>query len=148
MNICRKCSNELNGNYCSNCGQPTRVKRINGQYILHEIGSILNFQKGILFTIKGLLTKPGQNIREFIAEDRNRLVKPIMFVIVCSLIYTIATRLFHFQDGYISYSGEEKSTGTLIFGWLQNNYGYANLLMAILISMWIKIFFKKYNYNT
>jgi len=147
MNICKKCNNELNGNFCSNCGQPTRVTRINGQYLLHEVGSVLNFQKGILFTIKELLIKPGQNIREFIAEDRNRLVKPIMFLIVCSLIYTLATRFFHFHNGYFYYSGEEKSTETLVFGWIQNNYGYVNILMAIFISGWIKIFFKKYGYN-
>ena len=147
MIICKKCNSEINGDFCSNCGHPIRVIRINGQYILHEIGSIFNLQKGILVTIRDLLIRPGQSIREFISEDRNRLVKPILFVIICSLIYTIATQLFHFEDGYIRFSGDEKSTKTLFFNWIQSNYGYANILMAILISIWIKIFFKKYNYN-
>lgn len=147
MNICRQCNNELNGNFCSNCGKPARVKRINGQYLLHEIGSVLNFQKGILFTIKELLTRPGQNIREFIAEDRNRLVKPIMFIIVCSLIYTITIQFFHFEDGYMNISIDEKSKKAFFFSWIQNNYGYANILIALFISVWIKVFFKKYGYN-
>jgi hypothetical protein len=147
MIICKKCKSEINGNFCSSCGQPTRVKRINGQYILQEIGCVFNLQKGILVTIKELLLRPGQCVREFISEDRNRLVKPIVFVIICSLIYTIATRLFHFQDGYIYSSDDKETTQTLIFSWIQSNYGYANILIAIFISMWIKIFFKKYKYN-
>jgi len=147
MNVCRQCNVELTGNFCSNCGKPARVKRINGQYLLSEIGSVLNFQKGILFTIKELLTNPGQNIRGFINEDRNRLVKPIVFVVVCSLIYTVAIRLFQFEDGYVNFSFEDNSKTALLFSWIQNNYGYANILLAIFISAWIKIFFKKYGYN-
>lgn len=147
MIFCKKCNSEINGNFCSNCGQAISVKRINGEYILHEIGSVFNLQKGIFVTMKELLTKPGQCIRVFITEDRNRLVKPIVFVIISSLIYTIAARLFNFQDGYIYFSDDKETTQTLIFSWIQSNYGYANLLIAIFISMWIKIFFKKYNYN-
>ena len=147
MIICKKCNSEIDGGFCSNCGYSIRVTRINGQYILHEIGSVFSLQKGIFLTIKDLLIRPGQSIREFITEDRNRLVKPILFVIICSLIYTIATQLFDFKDGYIRFSGDEKSTKTLIFNWIQSHYGYANLLIAILISGWTKILFRKYNYN-
>jgi len=31
--------------------------------------------------------------------------------------------------------------------WIQGNYGYASILMGILIAIWLKIFFKKYGYN-
>ncbi len=50
---------------------------------------MINFDKGIFYTIKELLIRPGENIPKFIHNDRNRLVKPLIFVIVCSLIYTI-----------------------------------------------------------
>lgn len=147
MDVCKKCNSEINGNFCANCGHQVSVKRINGKYILHEIASILNFEKGFFFSIKELLLRPGQSIREFISEDRNRLVKPIMFVIVCSLLYTLLARLFNFEDSYIKFSGEEESAILLIFSWMKSNYGYANILMAIFISFWIKVFFIKYDYN-
>ncbi len=51
MNICKKCDKEFEGNYCPNCGHPQKIDRINGRYILFEIASVLNFQKGILYTI-------------------------------------------------------------------------------------------------
>ena len=103
MNVCKKCKSEFQGNYCNNCGHPQKIERINGRYILSEIGSVLNFQKGILYTVKELLIRPGQNIRAYISEDRNRLVKPIMFILITSLIYTVFVRIFHFEDGYVSF---------------------------------------------
>ncbi|MCF6297329.1 MAG: DUF3667 domain-containing protein [Flavobacteriaceae bacterium] len=145
---CKQCNNKLFGDFCSNCGQPQRLKRIDGQYIISEIGSVLNFDKGILFTIRELLLRPGLSIRKFILDDRNRLVKPVVFIIITSLIYTIFQQLFHFEDGYTGYSTGEGNSATLsIFNWISNNYGYSNILMAIFTVLWIKIFFRNYNYN-
>ncbi|TNE71436.1 DUF3667 domain-containing protein, partial [bacterium] len=126
MDICKKCNYEHNGNYCPNCGHPLKLERINGRYILSEIASILNFQKGILYTIKELLIRPGQNIRSYISEDRNRLVKPIMFILITSLVYTLFVEIFHFSDGYINYNFDDLQGSTLsvIFKWIAEHYGY------------------------
>lgn len=145
--ICNHCSYEVVNKFCSNCGHPRELTRINGQYVLSEIGSVLNFRKGILFTIKELLIRPGKNIQQFILKDRNRLVKPIIFIIVCSLVYTFAQQLLRFEDGYVNYQGPSDSITVSFFAWIQNNYGYANILMALFIAMWIKILFRKYAYN-
>lgn len=147
MNNCSNCSNELTGKYCSNCGQPVLVKRIDSHYIVHEIEHILHFERGILYTIKELLMRPGQNIRQFISENRSRLVKPIIFVIVTSLIYTLINHYFHIEDGYVNFTTTEKTTTSSIFTWIQNHYGYANIMMGVFIAFWLKLFFKKYNYN-
>jgi len=34
-----------------------------------------------------------------------------------------------------------------LFEWFSRNLGYANILMAIFLAFWIKIFFNKYKYN-
>jgi hypothetical protein len=34
-----------------------------------------------------------------------------------------------------------------MYNWFSENYGYTNMLMAIIITLWTKLFFKKYNYN-
>lgn len=145
--LCEYCQHAMTGNFCSNCGRPKQLKRIDGKYIVSEISSVLNFDKGILFTIKELLIRPGHNVHNFIHKDRNRLVKPIIFIIISSLIYTIAQQLLRFEDGYVSAGGFGESAVTVIFAWIQQNYGYANILMAIMIALWIKVFFRKYNYN-
>ena len=148
MNICKKCNNEFEGNYCFNCGHPQKLERINSGYIISEIASVLNFQKGIFHTIKELLIKPGQNIRQFISEDRNRLVKPILFIIICSLTYTLFVQIFEFKDGYINFHFDDSNSAmSLIFQWITQNYGYSNILMAVFVAIWIKMFYRKYDYN-
>lgn len=144
---CKKCGADLSDEFCSKCGSPKSLKRIDGSYILEEVVSVFNFDKGIFYTIKELLIRPGENVKKFIHNDRNRLVKPIIFVIVCSLIYTIAQQLLRFEDGYVNAGGFGDSAITEVYGWIQGNYGYANILMAIFISFWLKLFFKKYDYN-
>ncbi|WP_028668854.1 DUF3667 domain-containing protein [Runella zeae] len=88
---CKNCNTEVTSNYCPNCGQPKNVKRIDGHYIIHEIEHVLHFERGILFTIRELIINPGQNIQNYLSENRSRLVKPIIFIIITSLIYSILT---------------------------------------------------------
>ena len=70
-----------------------------------------------------------------------------MFVIICSLVYTLSQQLLHFEDGYVNYSFDEGSASTALFNWMSQNYGYANILMALFIGLWLKVFFWKSGYN-
>jgi hypothetical protein len=144
---CKNCKTNLTHNFCPNCGNPSKLKRIDGQYVVNEISNVLNFNKGILFTIRELILRPGKTVRSFLQEDRNRLVKPIVFIIVCSLAYSIIQQIFSFEDGYVGYSFEKESAIASIFNWVSENYGYSNILMGIFIAIWIKVFFRKYSFN-
>ncbi|MEL1252448.1 DUF3667 domain-containing protein [Flavobacterium sp. DGU38] len=145
--ICKNCNSEINLNFCPDCGQPSKLKRIDGHYIMHEIEHVLHFDRGILFTIKELFINPGQNIRNYIFENRSRLVKPVIFIILTSIIYTLISHFFHIEEEYLQYQGLDKSTFVKILGWMQANYGYMNIMTGAFIAIWLKIFFKKYNYN-
>ena len=72
MNNCKNCNEPVNGNYCSNCGRPATLRRVDGRYIIQEIGDFLFANKGMLYTIKRVLISPGESVREFITEDRHR----------------------------------------------------------------------------
>ncbi len=149
MMFCKNCNSEVGGNFCSNCGYPKELKRIDGEYILNEISSVINFDKGIFYTIKELLIRPGYAVKEFILEDRKRLIKPILFLIVCSLVYSIAEQFLKIENGYLNmdFGGLNDKPIGKILNWVTKNYGYANILMAVFTTMWIKIFFRKYRYN-
>lgn len=146
---CINCNSEVSLNYCSNCGQPLKLKRIDKHYIIHEIEHVLHLERGIFYTIKGLITSPGDHIKQFFSENRTRLVKPIIFIIVTSLIYSIANHFFHVEE--VSYAKYEKvlqqTTTGKIFTWIQDHYGYANIILGLFIGFWTKIFFRKYGYN-
>lgn len=146
---CNRCQNELNGVFCANCGHPKHLQRIDHKYILTEIGSVFNFDKGILFTIRELLLRPGSSIRKFIQEDRNHLVKPIIFLIITSLIFSVSLQLTGIEDGYINFNAYnwDNTVLKIMFQWISKNYGYINILIAVFIALWIKILFRKYAYN-
>ncbi len=143
---CKNCNTEVNSNFCPKCGQPTKLKRVDGHYIIHEIEHVLHFERGILYTVRELITNPGQNIRNYFSENRSRLVKPIIFIIVTSLIYSLSISFFNIEDQYIKFEGG-LSTSKKIFKWIQDHYGYANIIMGVFIALWLKLFFRKYHYN-
>lgn len=145
--FCKNCNSELNGKFCSNCGQSAKLKRIDAHYIKHEIEHLLHLERGIFYTIKELLIRPGKNVRDFLTENRNRLVKPIIFIIVTSLIYTIVDHFFHIEEQYDSYNELEITTTGKMLKWMREHYGYSNILMGIFIAFFIKILFRRANYN-
>lgn len=150
MNPCIHCDHPVTENFCAHCGQPTKIKRIDSHYIVHEIQHVLHVEKGIFYTIKELLIRPGQSVKKFISTDRSRLVKPVIFIIITSLIYSIAAHFFHVEDGYVSIQVDEagrKSASMVISAWIQSHYGYSNIIMGVFIAFWLKLFFRKYDYN-
>ena len=144
---CKNCNTPLTGKFCSTCGRPAQIDRVDWHYVVHEIRHVLHFENGIIHTVKELLLKPGPSIREFITVDRSRLVKPVLFLIVTSLIYTTIEHFFHIEQGYIYYKDTENSAIGTIFSWIQNHYGYTNIFMGLFIAFWLKVIYKKHDYN-
>jgi hypothetical protein len=144
---CKTCGTIFTSKYCPNCGQPQELKRIDGHYIIHEIEHVLHVERGILYTIRELLTHPGQNVKNYLTENRSRLVKPVIFIIVTSLLYSICNNIFHFEDAYTNQLDSHKSTSNTIYKWIQGHYGYANIIMGVFIAVWTKLFFRKHPFN-
>ncbi len=145
---------KIENDYKHNYDSSKIPKRIDGKYIFNEIVHILNFDKGIFYTIKELIIRPGKSILHFIQKDRSKLVKPITYVLFCSLFYTIPQQYLTNSDfwnvfgrGYTDSLGLKESALVNILKWTKNNYGYTNILMSVFIALWIKLFFRKFNYN-
>lgn len=144
---CKNCVSKIHGNYCAQCGHAAKLKRIDGQFVLREIEHVLHFEKGLFFTIRELLIRPGKSVREYISENRSRLVKPIIFIIVTSLIYTLMEHFFHIEKGYFNMSDDKAAAVKVISNWVHDHYGYANIIMGFFIACWLKIFFRKQDVN-
>jgi hypothetical protein len=151
MNTCRNCNETVNWNYCPNCGQPVKLKRIDGQYLIQEIGDFFFANKGMLYTIKKVLMSPGESVSRFITEDRYRFVKPITFLFITSLVYSFVCYLFHIgvEDFYLQPLPEEMElpTFTLMMNWISNYSGYTSIISGFFVAFLIKLFFRKSGYN-
>ena len=71
----------------------------------------------------------------------------MIFIIITSLIYTLTSHFFHIEEELINFKVSEKSAIGSILKWMQGNYGYTSILTGIFIAIWLKVFFKKYEYN-
>lgn len=146
---CSNCNNPVNEKFCSNCGQPATLKRINGHYITHEISHLLHFEKGFFYNIKELTLRPGDSIRSFIADNRSKHMKPVGFLILTSLLFTLVSHLLKADE---IYNDKEllkfgKSSIVTLMQWVQTHYGYANIIMGVFISLCVSLFFLKYKFN-
>ena len=137
----------MTGDFCQHCGRPVQIARVDWHYVVHEIQHVLHFEKGILHTVKELLHNPGPSIHTFITVDRSRLVKPVLFIIVTSLIYSMIDHFFHIEQGYIDYHDAKDSATAQILSWVQNHYGYANIIMCVFIAFWLKLIYSAHDYN-
>lgn len=146
MNNCKACNFEVSHTYCPNCGRAAAVKRIISNYLLHEIEHVLHFDRGILYTLKVLLFKPGIHIKRFLSDDRSRLVKPVIFIIITSLIFTLVSHFFDIK-GLVDESIQEGSTAEKIMIWTETHLGYSNIIMGALIALLLKLLFRKRGYN-
>ena len=137
---------EINNNQGDNRPQRPSLERIDSKYILSEISSVLNFDKGLLYTIRELFLRPGNAVREFLKFDRIRLVKPIIFVIFSSLLFIIAQNVLGFTTGGVP--EDIKSPGVIkAFEWAGNNFGIVNVLLSFFIGVWLRLFFLKSSFN-
>lgn len=144
--ICKNCGAEVTGNYCAVCGHPALLKRIDAHYVMHELAHVLHVEHGILYTVRSLLLEPGKSVRVYLTENRSKLVKPIIFIILTSLLYSMTINLFHIDQSFVRFEGG-KSTAFSIFKWISTHYGYASILMGIFIAGWLRLFFRKAVYN-
>lgn len=154
--FCKNCESELNGNFCSYCGQSSGTHRINSHFLWHDIQhGLLHFDKGILFTIKELFTRPGLSINEFINGKRVKHFKPLSLVILLAGIYGFLSHYYHINllSNNFSVSGngdkaiETKAALNNISEWISQHYSLMALLQIPIFAIGTYFAFKKAEYN-
>ncbi|MGV9004687.1 DUF3667 domain-containing protein [Flavobacterium sp.] len=70
--VCLNCEKSISGKFCSQCGQKTATHRITFKhFIFHDIlHGVWHIEKGILFTLKEALTRPGNAALDYIKGKR------------------------------------------------------------------------------
>lgn len=146
---CQSCGESNVGNFCVSCGQNQNIKRIDKNYAFDELLGLVGFEKGFLFTSREVLFRPGKTINYYLYQNRQKLTKPIAFIGLTSLIYTLIAHFLKTDLILNEASMKLYSNGTIfkIMDWTQKNYGYGNLLMILPIAYFIKLLFKDKKVN-
>ncbi len=93
MGKCANCARVTDGpeqKFCPACGQPTPVHRIDWHFLGHELEhSVLHMDRGVLYTLKQLMLRPGHLIRDYIEGRRVGVVKPLLLVMLTGAAATL-----------------------------------------------------------
>lgn len=140
MNTCKNCGATFDSKYCPECGTAAQVKRIDTKYLGHEIEhAVFHVEKGFFYTGKELLLRPGLAVRQFLEGNRAKHFKPIGYVIICSILYSLVNHQLHMDHG-----PENTNPG---LKWVAEHYNYSNLIEILFIGLSLSFFFRKKGYS-
>ena len=156
---CKNCDNKVDGQFCSQCGQNSKIDKLNLPNFLTEISdNVFQLNRGLLYTIKELFTRPGHAIRGFIQGKRKNYFKPIAYALTLSTLYFIFSKIISKKtiigdtiSGFIDASTgdvEKFSILTSSLEWLASNVAYAALILIPIYSFasYMSFLGKGYNY--
>ncbi|TGD59821.1 DUF3667 domain-containing protein [Flavobacterium humi] len=98
---CLNCHQEVLGKFCYDCGQKTDTHRITFKhFVLHDIlHGVWHFEKGILFTIKEALIRPGKGSLDYISGKRVKYYNVFYLLLV---LIGLNIFLSHYYDVFSS----------------------------------------------
>ena len=86
--VCQDCAAPISGNYCSNCGQETRIETPTVRQFVHELMDQYVAVEGKLGrTLRVLLTQPGQLTLDYVHGRRQRYVRPLKLYVSVSVVF-------------------------------------------------------------
>ncbi len=94
---CLNCGNKLIGKYCSDCGQQADMHRITFKnFIFHDVlHGTFHIERGMLFTAKEALIRPGKAALDYISGKRKRYYN-VFYLILITIALMMFTR--HIND--------------------------------------------------
>jgi hypothetical protein len=94
---CLNCDTEIEKNFCPNCGQKSDTHRITlKHFFLHDLmHGVWHIDRGILFTLKESIRRPGQAALDYIKGKRIRYYNVFY---LCLLVIGLHLLLNHWYD--------------------------------------------------
>lgn len=144
---CKNCHQIYKGHYCNNCGQPAETHKINWHFLWHDIQhGLLHFDKGILYSVRQLFTRPGDSIREFIDGKRVRHFKPLSLVVVLATLYGLLYHYFHIN--LINVTSTDPKVNYLNFNeWMATHFSWVTIATIPFFTLGTYICFRNQGYN-
>lgn len=148
---CSNCGKPVNDNFCGFCGQKKYI-RIDRKYIVNELeNTILQTNKGFLYSIKNLIINPGKTAREFIEGSRVNHYKPILLAFLLSGISAfISFKIIGLMEIMEAYYSKQNMSSQLMTDYLSFTSSYNSIIMLSLVPFFAlitKLSFRKWENN-
>jgi Protein of unknown function (DUF3667) len=142
MTVCLNCDNDFEGAFCNLCGQKAATHRFTIHEWLHEIPhSILHIDSGFFVTMKTLLVRPGNAIREYLQGKRKILSSPFLYVLILCGVFVVVSHFFENPNEaakQIDFANLEETTA-----YIEEHY-YKIIVVAMILPMTLGTYFAYY----
>ena len=156
---CLNCGFAGCGRYCESCGQAYDTHRTTLPHLLHEVFHLFtHVEKGLLFTLKELLLRPGDMERDYLAGQRVRYQKPFSsFFLACTITalgqyaikalvlkwYGVPDEQQDFFHHYFALLQVALLPLYTLFTWIffrRERYNYAEIMVVVLYSLSLLVY--------
>ena len=148
--------------FCPACGQPTPAHRIDWHFLGHELEhSVLHMDRGILYSLKQLMLRPGHLMRDYIEGRRAHQVKPLLLLMIMAAATVFLAKYFLEGDilgSAMSVGGADAANANAgksldairmadasaaVRHWMNQNYAATTLLLLPLEAAVFKLAFRR-----
>ena len=146
--ICKNCDHHFKGNFCTYCGQSSKVEAIGVKYFLHDIPhSVFHIDKGFGYTFKELLLRPGKTLREYLAGKRVKHFRPFAYVVLMATLYILLSGVIRKTAVFFgTQMGMTVTYGKLGFFWQYLSVFFFIMIPFASLATWLALRKEKYNY--
>ncbi|UYZ63552.1 DUF3667 domain-containing protein [Hymenobacter weizhouensis] len=94
---CLNCGHAVPDRYCGRCGQDAHhTHRLTLKDMPHDVlHSIWHVDKGILYTLKTMVRRPGPTIRAYLAGQRVDHFRPLSLLFIVTGLYALLSAVLH-----------------------------------------------------
>lgn len=145
---CLNCSTEFDNNYCPSCGQKASTHRFSLRYVMSSeiiIGAFM-VNKGFLFTLKELFTRPGHSIREYLLGKRSKYFNAFSLLILLIAISYFVNEYSDIKLGDLLDAASKDFTASFE-EFMANNPRLVYLINIPLMAITSFLFFRKSKIN-
>ncbi len=145
MITCKNCGHEFQGKFCPQCRQPAHTQRITWHEVLHHLQhALIHADRGLIYTIKELLLRPGRMLREYLAGKRVNHFNPFLFLLIVSGLCSLLFFYFHLALPVREISLEHVETFSATMA--HKYFAMVGLLFVFLLTFSDYILYRKYGY--
>ncbi|WP_165040427.1 DUF3667 domain-containing protein [Dysgonomonas sp. ZJ709] len=146
---CLNCNNIVKGNYCANCGQSLNETKIGWKSLFDELQfSILHINKGIVFTIKELLIRPGSTINGYLGGRRVDYSKPFAYLFILATIYSLVIHFFNvYPESEMHPNNNSLFDSNALYSWYYGHYAISLLLIIPFYAVSSYLIYRKRGYD-
>lgn len=136
---CLNCSSPVEQNFCAHCGQKASTHRYSiKHFVEHDfVHGVWHVDKGILFTIKELFTRPGHSVREYIGGKRVNYFSFVSLILLIMAVSALLQPYTHIKMADFT----SKETRAAMTSFEQFTTKYPKIVLLVAIPVWSALSF-------